>query len=80
MNTTIKEKHFVIIPTALVTALVSVVLLSPASTNAVVSQSEPAIYIELTEEEMVYGQDVVQADMNRKLGELTRDPRFFMKN
>ena len=64
----IKEKLFGVIQATLMVGLVAAVLLSPVRTQTVLAVEEPVAYVEITEEQMVFGQDVVQADLNAKLG------------
>lgn len=68
MNDTVKEKLFSVFQAALMVGLVVTILLSPVRTQTVLAVEEPVTYVEITEDQMVFGQDEVQADLHRKLG------------
>lgn len=68
MDDTVKEKLFSVFQAALMVGLVVTVLLSPVRTQTVLAVEEPVTYVEITEDQMVFGQDEVQADLHRKLG------------
>ena len=63
-----KEKLFGVIQATLMVGLVVAVLLSPVRTQTVLAVEEPVSYVEITEEQMVFGQDVVQDELHKRLG------------
>lgn len=64
----IKEKLAGIFQATLMVGLVAAVLLSPVRTQTVLAVEEPVTYVEITEDQMTFGQDVVQAELHEKLG------------
>lgn len=68
MDDTVKEKLYSVFQAALMVGLVVTILLSPVRTQTVLAVEEPVTYVEITEDQMVFGQDEVQADLHRKLG------------
>lgn len=68
MDNTVKEKLGSVFQATLMVGLVVAVLLSPVRTQTVLAVEEPVSYVEITEEQMLFGQDKVQADLHKKLG------------
>lgn len=68
MDETLKEKIYNVVQATLMVGLVVSVLLSPVRTQTVLAVEEPVTYVEITEDQMVFGQDVVQEDLNKRLG------------
>lgn len=68
MDNTFKEKLYSVIQATMITGLVAAVLLSPVRTQTVLAVEEPVTYVEISEEQMVFGQDEVQKDLQKRLG------------
>jgi hypothetical protein len=68
MDDTVKEKIYSAIQATMMAGLVVAVLLSPVRTQTVLAVEEPVTYVEISEEQMVFGQDEVQKDLHERLG------------
>jgi hypothetical protein len=68
MDDTFKEKLASVLQATLMVGLVVTILLSPVRTQTVLAVEEPVTYVEITEDQMTFGQDVVQDDLHKRLG------------
>lgn len=68
MDNTIKEKLFNTFQAIMMIGLVVAVLLSPVRTQTVLAVEEPVTYVEISEDQMIFGQDEVQKDLHDRLG------------
>lgn len=68
MNEDLKETLHSTVQAIFMIALVVAVLFSPVRTEKVLAVEEPVTYVEIDKDMFLYGQDVVQDDLHKRLG------------